>query len=366
MDRNQINVDSLNRFLLDCQLTTGALKGGLRDGYKASTNQYQFLYTETTGYLVTYFVNLYRATNTDLYKRRAVLAADFLVDILAVDKLPYNFDLATKKPDHRCFVFDNAICVQGLVDIYQVTHKKVYLHTAEKIAGWITSMQQTDGSFRAYYDTTDGSSVHAGTDFSADGGCIQIKNAIAFLKLFEATKNNDYKKIAEKILDKGQIFQLAGGGFRVNKNTETVFSHGHCYATEGYLYGWEILKKPGYLETVKKAAVYLQSAQHRNGGISQRNQTAGWAADATSQAVRIWQSLDNISDKPIFAESTRRALRFLKDMESPVMKDKGQGIYYTKQRLGRKNKTLYTWVTMFCASAVILTQVGQFNPKEIY
>jgi uncharacterized protein YyaL (SSP411 family) len=367
MDRNKINLDNLHRFLLDCQLTAGTFKGGLRDGRQLGTGHYQFLYVETTGYLITHFVNLYQETKVAEYQRRAMLAADFLVQILEGDKLPYNFDLKTKKADRRFFVFDNGICVQGLVDMYKLSRKKIYLQTAEKIAGWIVDeMWQEDGSFRAYYDANEDNSVHPGNDFSADGGCIQIKNAIAFLKLFEATKNKSYQHIAEKILDQGQVFQLKNGGFRVNQKTEAVFSHGHCYATEGYLYGWAVLKKPEYLETVKKAASYLQASQHRNGGISQRNQAAGWAADATAQAIRIWQSLDVISGQPIFGEPIKKALSFLKAMESPVMEGNAQGIYYTKQQLGRKNKVLYTWVSMFCASALALLQAKQFNQREIY
>lgn len=367
MARDQISAGRLNQFLLDCQLTAGKFKGGLRDGNQPGTDTYQFLYVETTGYLVTYFINLYNNTKVALYKQRAMLAADFLVGILEGNKLPYNFDLTTKKPDERFFVFDNSICIQGLVDAYQLSKKKVYLETAETIAGWITTeMWQKDGSFLAYYDATEDSAVHPGSDFSADGGCIQIKNAIAFLKLFEATKKSTYKQVAEKILDHGHAFQLKNGGFKVNSKNEGVFSHAHCYATEGYLYGWSVLKKPAYLEAVKRAAEYLQAVQHSNGGISQRNQTPGWAADATAQAVRIWQSLDLLSGEATFAAPIKRALGFLKAMESQVSKTEAQGISYTKQRLGRKNKVLYTWVTMFAASALTLTQAKQFNQREIY
>lgn len=367
MARNQIDTRSLNRFLIDCQLTVGGFKGGLRDGRQPLSDRYQFLYTETTGYLITHLCNLYQSTKVSLYLRRAELAADFLVRVLDKDKLPYNFDLTTRLPDRRFFVFDNAICVQGLVDIYRLTRKKAYLRTAEKISQWIANdMWQKDRTFLAYYDATDNSMVHPGADFSADGGCIQIKNSIAFLKLFEMTKDASYRKIAEKILVSGQAFQLSHGGFRVNQKTETIFSHAHCYATEGYLYGWAVLKKPAYLTIAKKAAEYLRVTQHRNGAISQRNQTAGWAADATSQAVRIWRSLDLISRHETYAESINQALGFLASMESTAIGRNARGIYYTKQRLGRKNKVLYTWVTMFALSAVALTQDKRFNKREIY
>ena len=101
------DIDKITQFLTACQIVDGPLSGGIQDGYHLNKQSYDFIYSETTGYAIIYFLNHYRWTGNDQFLHYAVLAADFLINHLTKNGLPYNFAIAGSEPDRRYFVFDN-------------------------------------------------------------------------------------------------------------------------------------------------------------------------------------------------------------------------------------------------------------------
>ncbi|MBI2589458.1 hypothetical protein HYW32_00265 [Candidatus Berkelbacteria bacterium] len=357
-----MNCQKITKWLLDCQLTDGHYAGGLLEGEDVRTGNYEFVYFETTGYLLTYLVNEYQATREEIFLHRAKQAVQFLTANLTRWGLPYTLDPKSSKLDRRVFTFDNAIIISGLLDLFTVTKLTRYRALALLISRpLIKSMIRTDGTVRAYRDLQTGRVTHSGTDFATDESCIHIKDSIALLKLARATGRGKYRTLAERLLATAPSFQRPDGSFLVHKNGSFVFSHAHCYATEGCLYGYLSTGSKEYLKWACAAGDYLSSAQAWTGGIYQYERSGQTAADATSQAIRIWRSLDLITGRPAYGANIKRALAYLDRMQAAQ-----GGLRYTQGRFLGRSPILYTWVSMFARSAQCLTGSPAPLINEIY
>lgn len=357
-----MNTSAITEWLLSCQLADGDLAGGLLDGYDTRRGTYQFVYLETTGYFLTYLAAEHRDAGGSRFGDRLTSTARFLRQTATAYGLPYTIDPRAGVVDRRAFTFDNAIIASGLVDSFGVTGDTAALKLAERIATkLLLPMVRPDGRVRAYRNLTTGAQRHPGEDFSADGTCIHVKDAIAFLKLSAATNRPLYRATAEQLLESARLFQRADGAFTVHAGGTVVFSHAHCYATEGCLYGYLMTRHEPLLDRVRRAADYLVGAQAWTGGIYQYGRTGQTAADATAQAVRIWATLRLIDETPQYDRPVARALRYLGRMQ-----DRRGGIRYTQGRLLGQSPLLYTWVSMFARSAARLASASAPDAHEIY
>ena len=350
-------------FLEASQILSGPLAGGLRETFNIDRETYDFVYSETTGYLITYFVNRYRLSNNPADLERARLAAQFIIDHLDKGRIPFSYSLTEGIPDQRAFTFDNAICLGGLLDLYRIDPVVTYLAAAKTMAAWILAMVGDNHNFRAYEKLPTGEINHPGTNFADDGSCIHLKETISLFKMSTVDATLCPSSRAVNILNKNADFQREDGGFTVDRNGSRVFSHAHCYATEGYLYGYLATKNDSYKKIVERAARYLTASQAKDGGIFQYDQTGIRASDATAQAVRIWRSLDLINDQQEFAPSIGKALTYLERMLAGKQK---WAVLYTRGRFGRRSPLAFTWVNMFTESALRLVESEEQLIDEIY
>jgi uncharacterized protein YyaL (SSP411 family) len=278
------------------------------------------------------------------------------VDRITGTGLPYTYTLDGQSHDPRCFTFDNAICLSGLLDIYSITQEKKYLDAATTIGTWLKEMHPTADVFYSYVQEGSSEQKHPGTNFADDGGCLHIKNTIGVLKLGQASGVDEWNRLAKEILDAGIDRQLHNGAFPVQRKVQQIFSHAHSYATEGYLFAFLTLQDQRYLEVVKHAARYLRSVQAWDGGIFQYNRSGVRASDATAQAIRIWKTIDLINGTSEYTSSIHRALSFLGRMQYVGPNDVSGAILYTRSPFLRRAPLAYSWVGMFTSSACALVR----------
>jgi len=248
--------------------------GGVHAGYDTKLKKWLFIYNEIIGYTISMLCMLYRMTGQPQYLDRAKASALFLLRHQISKDSGYvagSFCEGLNFPDlgpmPRCYSFDTAMCIQGLLDLYQITGEKALLEAAEAAGKWLLSMQDLSGFFLSFCDVETSRRGDSGPFFYQDKGCLHAKHAIALLKLHAANGNPKYQIAAEKVCDWVLSLQDSDGAFWANTTHSYVYVHAHCYATEGLFFASEKLKIPAYSNAVTHACDWLDAKIDTRDGI---------------------------------------------------------------------------------------------------
>jgi len=341
--------------------------------YDARHRSYDYLYHEIAGYGASALTCLSSWGLSQDARELAYHTANYLCGRLkrsmsdrGIAAVPHSRDLIEERDDPRYWTFDNAMIVQGLLDVYQTSKCGRLLKAAQEIGDWLLTYQLPSGAFRAYLDSATGETRHLGETFEFDEGAHHSKHAIALIKLSQSTGNVRYLEAARALLDWGITLQDDDGAFWANTARKYVFAHAHCYACEGYAYAGLALEDQKYLGHALHGIRWLTSVQNGNGSVSAtyKNQSPGGmldchATDATSQAARLWGLLApyDIEWKRRHVTASMVALRFLERMQSWSWRDPNRrgGFSYCLmpgRLIPRVSDRQYAWCTMFALQAL--------------
>jgi hypothetical protein len=189
------------------------------------------------------------------------------------------------------------------------------------------------------------------------------------------TGDDRYAVAAQGVCDWVLGLQDDDGGFRATERHRQIVSHPHCYATEGLLYAHYALGMESYLEAAQRAGEWLLSAQNRDGSINIAYKRQWWrmgrhfidkffprrVTDATSQAIRIWLTLNYLNEDRRFPEACHRAKGFLRRMQCTSSPDRNRigGFHFWPG-----HPMMFTWCTMFAVGA--LYALEHINREEGY
>jgi hypothetical protein len=278
-----------------------------------------------------------------------------------------------------------------MANLYQISNEDKYYSACLDIGKFLMKMQKQDGSFYSFYNAEDNIIDHESDEFFFDDGCLHVKNAIGLFFLGRISGDQQYQQAGVKSCDWGCQLLEKDGLFWANTKKKYVFTHAHCYATEGYLYAYHFTRKPEYLDIARKAGDALIRLQNQDGSlyriyknkISMKNQYGDrhkmsikrwlnekrfpWKTiDATSQAARIWALLYSIKNEEKYLAAANKAVGFLKKSQVLNANDRNMqgGLYYQlcdkadggEQKL---NGGMYTWCTQFSLSAFMLLESAQ-------
>lgn len=239
--------------------------GGLHAGYETDSHQWTFVYPEITGYAISVYCVLYRVSGREQYRMAATNAAAFLLRYQATSDFggaAGAFPQAIVEPDdapsRAYYSFDTAMCIQGLLALYGVTGDEALKAAAQRAGNWLLTMQLEDGCFRARYDLETDSADFPGPYFHQDAGCQHAKHAIALLRLAAVTGDSQYELAARRVCDWVLSLQDEDGAFWANTSRSHVYSHAHCYATEGLLFACSQLGTAAYGDAVARACGWLE------------------------------------------------------------------------------------------------------------
>jgi len=365
--------------------------GGLNAGYDWKRGTYTSVYNEITGYGISCFLNVFQWTGDHQYLGLARDAADYLCRFQAQDPRRLEFGAiphSLTKPDlevvRTYWAFDNAMILRGLMKLYAISREERYLHAGVGIADWLLqNMQKEDGSFLAFYDAEADFATHEWNEFYGDGGCLHVKNALGLLSLACIQHNERYTGAARRLCRWGIELQTSDGTFWANGRKRYVFTHAHCYATEGFLHAYHYLKDPEFLEAARLAGEVLVRLQNADGSLYRiyRNRLP-WkdrakeslfpqkTSDATAQAIRTWVLLYYLTREKRYLEAAEKAVAFLLDMQVVMSRNprKQGAFYYQRCDIFGKRKfspVLFTWCTQFSVAAMYaLAHVDRENGYE--
>ena len=351
--------------------------GGINNGYDWQSKKYPYVYSEITGYAINSFLNIYKWLKEEKYLRYAKEAADYLLRIQSEDRnkteygaIPHSLTLPDLKVVRIYWTFDNAVLLHGIADLYSIIKEEKYYDTCLKIADWLLSMQNQDGSFLAFYDANTGVKDHELKEFHGDNGCLHVKNALGLLKLADISNDEKYYNAAQKVCDWGLKLQDSDGIFWANPKKKYVFTHAHCYATEGYLYAYYIFNNQKYLTVAQMSGDGLIKLQNQDGSLYRiyknrfsigsriKERIHPWkTVDATAQAVRIWLILHSITNDEKYLKVAQKGISFLKSMQELGSKDDNMvgGFYYQccdTFRARRLSNMMFAWCTEFSIAAL--------------
>jgi hypothetical protein len=176
--------------------------------------------------------------------------------------------------------------------------------------------------------------------WSLSYGCLLIKLAIPLYLLYESTHNPMYKQKAITLAKELISRCFHEDHFSINEYIPWVYTHPHCYATEGLLF----LQKKGihdFDEIIIKSAEWLVKQQNSDGSLYSWYYRPGVEkvknGDCNAQAIRIWIAVDSKKYK----ENIEKGFAFIQTLQSPE-----GGLYYSPE-----SKDINSWVSLFAWQA---------------
>ena len=175
--------------------------GGVARYYHTDLERNHVVSTEITGYAASTFVYLHTTTRDARYLERAVAAARFLTRTAwdsASATMPFEID-----PPVSTYFFDCGIVVRGLVSVWRATADAEFLDVAAALGkSMVRDFASPDGSFHPILSLPDKRPLEAEAGrWSRSPGCYQLKAAMAWWDLLEATADEHFREPYERVLE---------------------------------------------------------------------------------------------------------------------------------------------------------------------
>jgi hypothetical protein len=175
--------------------------GGVARYYRADLERNHAVSTEITGYAASALVYLHSLTHDPRYLDRASAAARFLTRTAwdaAAGAMPFEVD-----PPRFTYFFDCGIIVRGLLAVWRATGEDEYGAVAAELGRRMASdFISQEGCFHPVLALPGREpAARGGASWSRNPGCYQLKSAMAWWDLVEATGNEALREPYERALE---------------------------------------------------------------------------------------------------------------------------------------------------------------------
>lgn len=313
----------------------------LRGGWKPS-------YRETSGYIVPTFFDLDVVRPGAGWRRRALRAARWLLEVQNDDG---SFANPRYGPDG--IVFDTGQVLFGLVRAFNETHDEAFLHGAGRAGRWLVEVADSDRLWTR--------NEHMGTRH-----VYNARTAWALLMLHVTAPDEAYAAVARANLD-WAVREQRDGYFRHCAFTPGAppYTHTIAYTVRGLLESGLLLDEPRYLDAASATASALSSHVRSDGFFPGRVDEAGRARagycclTGNCQMAIVWGKLDAISPDVRWREASTRVLDYVMARQDVTTRDLGvRGAVAESFPIwgGYAPLSYPNWATKFLVDALLLRQ----------
>jgi hypothetical protein len=211
--------------------------GGVARYYRSDVGSNRRVSTEITGYAASTFVYLHSLTAEKVFLERAVRAARFLTRtawIPALETVP--FEVEPTNEGLLSYFFDCGVIVRGLLATWRATGDDEFLRHARTLGcSMARDFAAGDAGYHPVLRLPEKDPLARDRRWSRSAGCYQLKAAMAWADLAEATGEAEFRAQYEQAL----AFALHGYGSFLpgEENCEKVMDrlHAYSYFLEGML-----------------------------------------------------------------------------------------------------------------------------------
>ncbi|HTP34014.1 MAG TPA: hypothetical protein VMJ75_17665 [Candidatus Acidoferrales bacterium] len=209
--------------------------GGVARYYHTDRQRNAPISTEITGYAVSALVYMHSLSHDQRYLDAAARAARFLARVAwnpAMAAMPFEIE-----PARFSYFFDCGIIVRGLLSAWRATGEDEFLGAAAAVGG---SMARDFASENGDFHPVIGlpakiAEPRDARRWSRSPGCYQLKSAMAWWDLFEATGEPCFREHYQHVLESslaGHLDFVPGHPDRLGRMDRL---HAYCYFLEGLL-----------------------------------------------------------------------------------------------------------------------------------
>jgi hypothetical protein len=222
------------RWLLDSGIQEG--RGGVARYYRSETGANRPISTEITGYTASTLVYLFEITGEEKYLERARKTACFLIDCAWNAELrtfPFEHPSPSAESGHQAYFFDCGIVTRGLLAVWRCTKEGALLDLAATAGQSMIDDFRAAGEYHPIIDLPEKSPAPRTQQWSRVPGCYQLKAALAWWELAEATGDKFFQKA---YLDMLKLALGTHAGYlpgAVDRHHVMDRLHAYCYFLEG-------------------------------------------------------------------------------------------------------------------------------------
>jgi len=165
--------------------------------YRSDTRRNARVSTEITGYAISTFLFLYRRTQNSDYRQAAIAAGQFLIRTAwspSLKSFPFEQSHDGDAAQPLTYFFDCGIIVRGLLDLWRETRDPEYLEIAIQTGRSMAKDFQAGIDIHPILDLPGKYPLQWGPQWSRQPGCYQLKSALGWHELSEATGDREFAK----------------------------------------------------------------------------------------------------------------------------------------------------------------------------
>ena len=336
-------------------------KGGVSAGFNLRTGWLP-PYPETTGYIISTFIDYYKLTGQKDYLHKAIRLGEWEMSIqLPSGALPGGIGI-----NDYPIVFNTAQVILGWVHLYKITNDFKFLKPAIKAADWLVNVQDADGKWSKFTYNNTPHTYHS-------------RVAWALLEVGNITKTKNYFVSAQKNIE-WVLNQYVDNNLWINymgfTKDEIPFTHTVAYTIRG------LVEAAQYLETTSKEKVlnlvykfsekllhFYERSKHNPYAVPKylparinnqwKSKSQYSCLTGNAQIAIIWLKVYQLNQDARFINAALKIIDQLKAIQSLDSLNLGikGGLAGSYPIYGRYMKFIYpNWATKFLADAIMLQE----------
>lgn len=212
--------------------------GGVARYYHSDVHRNARVSTEITGYAVSTLLWLGQRSGEARYLEAAERAGRFLTGLAwspGLATFPFEHSVDGDAPQPLTYFFDCGIIVRGLLGLWRETRRAEYLDIARRAGvSMIRDFSDGAGEIHPILTLPGKSPIERTAQWSRQPGCYQLKSALAWHELFEATGEAEFaaayeNAVASALASKDRFLPAE----TPEKTMDRL--HAYCYFLEGML-----------------------------------------------------------------------------------------------------------------------------------